>query len=160
MPKARPIEAMRDPSRPRPRIESVWPCSAVPMVSCQPPSRMRWCSCGMCRISDRISPQASSGVAYCESPPRVCETVMPRSFAAATSRVRLCAPVTTMSFKAGRRSISVRGIGMRSRSRQTTSKSASARAASSSVARLRSKTTSSHSGESALQSAILSATRW
>ncbi len=122
MPKASPMRATRDPMRPRPRMPRVRPASSRPTDVCQPPSRTDRLSATRLRAPARIRAQVSSTVEA--TVPPVVPTWMPCSSAAAMSMEALNGPVEAIIRSFGRRSMMLRGSGVRSRITKTTSKGA------------------------------------
>src|SRR6202043_1624532 len=120
IPKALPTRATCDPIRPSPRTPKVFPRRSVPTVCCQPPDRTELLSVTICRAEAKISAQVNSIVGSELYP--VWTIATPRSAAAATSIDAFTDPVEAMSLRLGRRSMTLRGSGVRSRMTQTTSK--------------------------------------
>src|SRR5882672_1970878 len=60
IPKALPIRATSDPTRPSPRTPRVFPRRSAPTVCCQPPDRTELLSVTMCRAEAKISAQVNS----------------------------------------------------------------------------------------------------
>ena len=105
MPKARPSSAMRPPMAPSPIIPSVEPRNSVPRGFGQPPVRMVRSITPRCRVTIRISPNATSATASAKAPGEF-STGTPRSVAAARSMLSVPVPHLAMTRNLGSAAVS------------------------------------------------------